>query len=211
MNGVFCAENILYGKGIVIKPGNTYLPTLFMNEKNLIYLLKTNKQKAVKEIIELFGNRLLRSAVILSKNEHDAQDLVQDTFIEAIKSADKFRGDSSIYTWLYGILFNLNRNFQRKKRLIFTDNLPEQSIPSDAIASIDNKLAADIMMEAIQQLPDTHREIIILRYYEHMRIETIAEKTGIKKGTVKSRLHYAVKLLRNKIPKDLNLFANDDT
>jgi RNA polymerase sigma-70 factor, ECF subfamily len=182
-----------------------------MNEKNLIALLKTDKLKAAEKITELFGNRLLRSAFLLSGNEHDAQDLVQDTFIEAMKSADKFRGDSALYTWLYGILFNINRNFQRKKRLIYTDDIPEKSVSGNAGLAIDQKISAKILMEAIQQLPDTHREIIILRYYEHMNIDVIAEKTGIKKGTVKSRLHYAVKDLRKIIPKELNLFASDNT
>ena len=182
-----------------------------MNEKQVITLFKTDKPKAAEEIIEFFGNRLLRSAFVLSKNEADAQDLVQDTFIEAIKSADKFRGDSGLYTWLYGILFNLNRNFQRKNRPIYTDDIPEKSIPSNAASSIDNKISANILMDAIKKLPDTHREIIILRYYEHMKIEAIAVRIGINKGTVKSRLHYAVKYLRKIIPKELNLFASDDT
>jgi len=182
-----------------------------MNEKNLIALLKTDNLKAAEKMIELFGNRLLRSAFLLSKNKHDAQDLVQDTFIKAIKSADKFRGDSGLYTWLYGILFNLNRNLQRKTRLIYTDNIPEEPISSSAASSIDQKFSANILMEAIQQLPDTHREIIILRYYEHMKIEAIAEKTGIKKGTVKSRIHYAVKILRKIIPEELNLFRTGNT
>jgi RNA polymerase sigma-70 factor (ECF subfamily) len=66
-------------------------------------------------------------------------------------------------------------------------------------------------MGSIQQLSPSHREVIILRYYEGMKIHEIGRHIGVSRGTVKSRLHYAVSRLRQLIPEELNLFSANGT
>ena len=63
----------------------------------------------------------------------------------------------------------------------------------------------------MQKLSHEHREVIVLRYYENLKIAEIARQAGVSKGTVKSRLHYAVRHLEQLIPSEMNLFVSEDT
>jgi RNA polymerase sigma-70 factor (ECF subfamily) len=193
-----------------------------MNEAELVAALKSGDPAAVEEVVRLYGDRLLRSAFLLCGNEADAQDLVQDTLILAVRRAHRFRGESALYTWLYGILLNLTRHYHRKrKRIVYTDQpsrlaFPEPSAcptPSAARESqnLDIEAASSALMDAIHRLSPVHREVIILRYYEGMKVQEIARHIGVTKGTVASRLHYAKRHLRRLIPKELNLFRTDGT
>jgi RNA polymerase sigma-70 factor (ECF subfamily) len=159
------------------------------------------------------GDRLLRSAYLLCGNRTEAQDLVQETYLQAMKSGDRFRGDSAVYTWLYGILLNLcRRDFRRQKRLVFEEErvlgAAFQTVPA---GELDRGIASRSLELALQKLSLVHREVIVLRYYESMKIAAMASQLGISKGTVKSRLHYAVRCLVELIPSEMNLFATEDT
>ena len=63
----------------------------------------------------------------------------------------------------------------------------------------------------MQRLSPEHREVIVLRYYENLKIQEIAERTGVSKGTVKSRLHYAMRCLEQFLPRELNVFVSEGT
>jgi RNA polymerase sigma-70 factor (ECF subfamily) len=186
-----------------------------MNDDEIVTGLRFNNTKAIEKIIDLYGDRLLRSAFLLCNNETEAKDLVQETLVQAIKSASSFQEKSAIYTWLHGILLNLTRHYIRKQqKLMYVDNVPEPS-PSleknEKVTSQDMTTAANSLLAALKQLSEPHREVIVLRYYEGMSIETIANQTGTSKGTVKSRLFYSIQELRKLIPEDLNLFSMNGT
>lgn len=174
---------------------------------------KTADSLEVQEFIDSHGDRLLRSAFLLCGNETEAQDLVQETLIQAIKSRKGFRGESALYTWLHGILLNLCRRHHRKqKRLVYDEALVlKETFEPDHGQEMDQDFCAARLTKAMQQLSQEHREVIILRYYENMKIGEIARQMGVSSGTVKSRLHYAVRCLEQFIPKEMNLFAMQDT
>jgi RNA polymerase sigma-70 factor, ECF subfamily len=163
--------------------------------------------------VEAHGTRLLRSAYLLCGDETEAQDLVQETFLQALKSVYRFRGDSAVYTWLYGILRNLcHRHLRNQKRLVFEEALllrlasePSSDNSSDQVFYTTN------LAEALQKLSPEHRETIVLRYVENMKIGEIAAHTGVSTGTIKSRLHYAVRCLEELLPSEMNLFVRQDT
>ena len=184
-----------------------------MDEADIVAAMKGGDTSAVEELVCLYGDRLLRSAYLLCGNEADAQDLVQDTLVLAFRNARRFRGKSALYTYLHGILLNLTRRYHRKrKRIVYTDQPPELASPEPSVSrDPDADAASSTLMGAIQQLSPSHREVIILRYYEGMKIHEIARHIGILKGTVKSRLHYAVSYLRELVPKELNLFSASGT
>lgn len=162
--------------------------------------------------LDAHGNRLLRSAYLLCGNETEAQDLVQDTLLQAVKSAHRFRGDSAVYTWLHGILLNLNRrHWRRRKRLVYDENVALQTPSEDADTDPDQEFRSTRLACAIQTLSPEHREVIVLRYYESLKLQQIAARTGASLGTVKSRLHYAVRSLEKLVPVELNLFAAEGT
>jgi len=185
-----------------------------MNEAEIVAALKRgDSSAAVEEVVRLYGDRLLRSAYLLCGNEADAQDLVQDTLILAVRRARRFRGKSALYTWLHGILLNLTRHYHRKRRrIVYTDQPPKPEIrqPSGT-QNLDIEAASSALIDAIQRLSAVHREVIVLRYYEGMKVQEIARHIGITKGTVGSRLHYAKRHLRRLMPKELNLFRTAGT
>jgi len=167
----------------------------------------------LQELIDSHGVRLLRSACLLCGNETEAQDLVQETFVQAVKSADRFRGDSAVYTWLYGILLNLcRRHLRRQKRLVFDEERVLKEVyqrgPAD---ELDRDFCATGLALAMRKLSPEHREVIVLRYYDNLKIAEIARQTRVSTGTVKSRLHYAVRRLEQLVPGEMNLFASGDT
>jgi RNA polymerase sigma factor (sigma-70 family) len=167
----------------------------------------------VRSCLHAHGDRLLRSAYLLCGNDSEAQDLVQETFLQALKSAHRFRGQSAIYTWLYGILLNLNRHhWRRQKRVVLDENIAlETPIDGAAEADADREFRATRLARALQTLSQEHREVIVLRFYENLKIHEIAAQTGMSAGTIKSRLHYALRCLEKLVPDELNLFASEGT
>src|ERR1700757_874401 len=151
----------------------------------------------VQGFVDSHGDRLLRSAYLLCGDETEAQDLVQETLIQAIKSWRNFRGESATYTWVHGILLNLCRRHQRKqKRLVYDEELVlKESYHAEHATNLDQDFCAARLTQALQELSGEHREVIVLRFYEGMKIEEIARQTGVSVGTVKSRLHYAMRCL----------------
>src|ERR1700690_3106617 len=126
-----------------------------MDEERLITALKGHLPGAMQELVNSYGDRLLRSAFLLCGNETDAQDMVQDTFLQAIRSVHRFQGRSTIYTWLHGILLNLTRHYRRdRKRIVYDDELigKEASPPDENPSQLDAGTASSALLKALHQL-----------------------------------------------------------
>jgi RNA polymerase sigma-70 factor (ECF subfamily) len=181
-----------------------------MDEVKLAVALKGRGAAAIEELIETHGDRLLRSATLLCGNEATAQDLVQDAFVEALRSVHRFRGQASLYTWLHSILINLTRHHHRDNaRIVYDNELATQEISTseEGPSASDIEKASAELKRALRQLSDSHREVLVLRYYEHLKIHEMARQLGVSKGTVKSRLHYAVREMQRLLPAEMNLFG----
>lgn len=183
-----------------------------MDEEQLVAALKSQAPGALQELIDSHGDRLLRSAFLLCGNATDAQDIVQETFLQAFRSVHRFQGRSTVYTWLHSILLNLTRHYHRdRKRMIYDfDNKladRESPAPDETPSPADAEIASSALVEALRRISPAHREVIILRYYENLKIHEIAERLGLSTGTVKSRLHYAIGELQKLLPRELNLFG----
>jgi RNA polymerase sigma factor (sigma-70 family) len=167
----------------------------------------------VQSWLHAYGDRLLRSAYLLCGDATEAQDLVQDTFLQALKSVHRFRGESAMYTWLHGILLNVSRHHRRRqKRLVFDENIAvEMPGMGVAEADCDREFRTTRLVRALQTLSPEHREVIVLRFYENLKIHEIATRSRVSPGTVKSRLHYALRCLEKLVPDELNLFASEGT
>ncbi len=181
-----------------------------MDEDLLVRGLRTQDSAAVQELVACYGDRLFRSACLLCGDEAEAQDLVQETFLQAVRSAHRFGGRSSLYTWLHGILLNLTRHYLRdRKRLVYDEDLARQepASPEERPSQLDTELTAGALTDGLRRLSAPHREVLILRFYEDMKIHEIASRLGISKGTVKSRLHYAIAEMQRRLPGEMNLFG----
>jgi|WetSurMetagenome_2_1015567.scaffolds.fasta_scaffold239191_2 RNA polymerase sigma-70 factor, ECF subfamily len=155
----------------------------------------------IEELVQNHGNRLLRSAYFLCQSEADAQDLVQETFCQAMGSFNTFRGDSQEYTWLCGILRNQFLNYCRRKKRWFSlemiFNHPAEKV--DPWPEIDKAERHRQLKSALSRLPAKHREILVLRYVEEMKVDEIAGLLNLAPGTVKSRLYHATREMQKRL------------
>jgi RNA polymerase sigma-70 factor (ECF subfamily) len=185
----------------------TYIP---MDDSSAAETLRAGTPEAFERLVEAYGDRLFRSAVLLSGNEQAAEDIVQETFLRAFRASATFRGHSAVFTWLYGILLNVNRKRCRTaSRLTFLHVIPDVVAGSsdDPGLSTDNDHVVALIAAALTRLSVKHREVIVLHYYEDMSLEEMAGHIRVSCGTVKSRLHYAREHLRRLLPQNLNLFT----
>lgn len=185
-----------------------------MDEEQLVQGLQSQEPGAVQELVVSYGDRLFRSACLLCGDQAEAQDLVQETLLQAVRSAHRFGGRSSLYTWLHGILLNLTRHYHRdRKRLVYDEALAhrETVAAEEGPNGLDMAASSSALTEALRGLSQAHREVLVLRFYEDLKIQEIAERLGISRGTVKSRLHYAIAEMQRRLPVELNLFGAGGT
>jgi RNA polymerase sigma-70 factor, ECF subfamily len=164
-------------------------------------LLREGDPGALSRMAEIYGDRLLRGACYLCRNESEAQDLVQETLFQAIRDIAAFRGESHVYGWLYRILRNIYLN-QRRREGHWSTLVNKRFLPplDDPRAFPNDVPSPDPDIEiAIGALPPKQREIIHLRYGEGFTIREIGEVLGVSPGTVKSRLFHATLKLKRRL------------
>lgn len=165
--------------------------------------IPADKAACARRLVSEYGNRLYETAIRLCGKEADAEDYVFRTLERAIDRINKFKGRSSIFTWLYEIMVNLMRTDARRKAanaLTFPGKLPECEDPHpDASATLDAKTEAEAVRAAIQELSAPLRAAMVLRYYEDMTVAEIANVLSVPEGTVMRRLHDAKITIREKI------------
>lgn len=165
-------------------------------------------QQAFRQLVEHYQRRVFAVALGVLRDEDKAYDAAQDAFVRVYKHLDKFKGDSSFYTWLYRIVVNLcidqKRRQKRQREVDYDDTMAHSesfsSGPTLASVNIDNPLQAmrrkelvEHMDEALQSLTEDHRTILILREMDGLSYEEIAEVLELPRGTVMSRLYHARK------------------
>lgn len=160
-------------------------------------------QPDVDEAIRQYFPRIHRAALVLCGNPWDADDLAQETFLVMARQSEQFEGRSSLYTWLYGILLNLDRRerrrfgMRRRKLQVLWDNEPTQPRTTPAADT-----AAEVtewknsLWGRVAQLPDGQRQALVLRFSEQLRYDEIAEALDCPLGTVKSRIFHGLLALR---------------
>ncbi|MBV9126763.1 MAG: sigma-70 family RNA polymerase sigma factor, partial [Verrucomicrobia bacterium] len=165
---------------------------------------------AFDELVTRYRNRIFGMVYQLVRNEQDAWDLAQDGFVKAWRSIDKFRGQSSFYTWLYRIVTNVAIDWLRKKQIAggqeFDDTIgladiePTNSlVPQPEAAPVKKMERGEIRARidaAIARLTPEHRAVIVMKELEDMQYHEIAESLGCSIGTVMSRLFYARRKLQ---------------
>jgi len=167
------------------------------NDINIINLVKKGDVKAFDILVVKYQDRLVYSVYKFCNDFELSQDIAQEAFVKAFKNINKFRGDSSFYTWIYRIAINTAKNyFSNKSRGAETYNedildnaLSDMSLNSD---NPETLLAAEEMKDAINQafqdLPDEIRSTLSLREYDGLSYEEIAKIQNCPIGTVRSRI-----------------------
>jgi RNA polymerase sigma-70 factor (ECF subfamily) len=165
---------------------------------------KNSNVRALESLSKEFGSRLYRSAIFLSDSREEAEDIVQETLLKAFGSIQGFRGQSSLYTWLYRIFLNTVHDQRRKKysQKKFIEKFKIESLVypiEDLNRQLDNKQFSKSLHNALKFQKLKHQEIIVLRFYEDLKLAEIAKRLNISTGTVKSRLYHALKKIKKSI------------
>ena len=169
-----------------------------LTDQQLITQTLDGQPAAFGILVRKYQNRLFNSMVHLLRNPSDAEDVVQDAFLQALRKLDTFQGNSKFYTWLFRIARNTALSkLRRKKPTVSLDTTASQQrldFPDDGFGpstEMERRERQAGLMRAMDQLSGEHREILILREMEEQNYETISEILELPVGTVRSRLHRA--------------------
>jgi RNA polymerase sigma-70 factor, ECF subfamily len=197
--------------GRLIRIGNMMLAAAMSSDSiprvdDAIARLKKGDSDALGVILSLYHHRLYRFLLRIVKDPASADDLFQETWVRIIEKIGKYDGRSNFDTWMFCVARNLAIDHLRRRQGSSLDE-PDQSgdapinrLPStgpDALHRLLEYERADRLAIAIAELPVIHREVLSLRFEEEMKLEQIAEVTGLPLSTVKSRLCRALDGLRS--------------
>jgi RNA polymerase sigma-70 factor (ECF subfamily) len=156
----------------------------------------------LRETAERCFPRIHRAALVMAGNPWDADDLAQETFLVLSRDAGKFQGRSSVETWLYGILLNLDRQHRRRSgllrhslRVLSENGSADRSAPA-AESPIEATEWKRGLWSRVAQLPENQRHVLVLRFSEQLAYQEIADVVGCPLGTVKSRIFNGLAALR---------------
>jgi RNA polymerase sigma-70 factor (ECF subfamily) len=199
-----------------VTPGN--------DDSKLLERVRSGDRDAFRSLVERHQKRVYNLAYSLLKNREDAADVAQEAFVKAYRSLDGFKGDASFYTWIYRITNNLCIDFLRKAgptaKIEYSEELSDDSsaeaqagvgVLSSRLGTNPQRSAlrhelAEKMEEALAQLPEKHRAILVLREVDGLSYEELAQALEIPKGTVMSRLFHA----RTKMQEILAVYLEGD-
>jgi RNA polymerase sigma-70 factor (ECF subfamily) len=197
---------------------------LATDDLTLVERVRTGDQRAFKLLVERYQRKVFMVALGMLKDKEEARDAAQEVFIKVYRYVEYFKGDASFYTWLYRITVNICIDAMRKRGSakghgqVEFDESVQMDVTEANIGALGSRLGtnpqksalrselAQRLTEAISQIPEAHREILLLREIEGMSYEDLARVLNIPKGTVMSRLFHA----RLKVQKLLNEYLELD-
>jgi len=191
-----------------------------LDEAELLARLRAGDDAAYEWLVRTHSGRLLAVARRFLRSEEDARDAVQEAFVNAFRSIDRFEGGSLLSTWLHRIVVNAClmrlRSRRRKPEERIDDLLPRYLDDGHAAAptgpwrpDVGHRLEqAEVRQQvraAIDRLPDSYRTVLLLRDIEEFDTDEAAEALGISRAAVKTRLHRARQALREQLDPQFRL------
>jgi len=189
-------------------------------EVTFVARLVARDETAFNELMELYERRVFALVFRMLGRRAEAEEITQEVFVQVFKAVDSFRGDAKLSTWIFRVAVNLckNRMKYNARRAAGShaelDSLGDhtslgaaEGVSAGTVARPD-ELVAGIQLEkilkvAIGQLEPEFRQLVILREVEDLSYEEIAEVTGLRRGTVKSRIHRGRAQLRARVERIL--------
>jgi len=186
-------------------------PKVADSNADLVARARDRDEAAIRSIMQSNNRRLFRLARGILRNDSEAEDVVQETYVRAFTYLDQFRGDSSLSTWLSRIAMNEALGRLRGQRAnVELTSLPQPTLEAQIIqfplaASTDpektmaQREIQQVVEHAIDEIPEPFRLVFVTRVIEGMNVEETAEILGLKPETVKTRLHRARAMLRENV------------
>ena len=175
--------------------------------KKAIEQMKRGEEKGFNTVYSATYNRVYFRAKQIMKKEEDAQDLTQIVFTEAYKNIHTLQAVEALYGWLDGITYNQGMKIYRKQKDVLLTEEAEgmfEEMESNDISSMpeltaDQKATAEIIKGIIEELPELQKTAVVAYYFDGLKVEQIAEMMECSVNTVKSRLNYARKYIKNRV------------
>ena len=182
-----------------------------LNDSELVSLYKVGNEGAFKELLDRHKDRVFTAIYLIVKDRYLAEDILQETFIKAINTikCDRYNEEGKFVPWIMRIAHNLSvDHFRKNKRfptIVMDDGSPVFNSMEFAESSYEDKqIQKEIhsrVRDLVDDLPDTQREVLIMRHYMGMSFREIAENTDVSINTALGRMRYALINLRKKMKK----------
>ena len=185
--------------------------------RNMSYLVqkaRENDQEALTEIYKISSPAVYKTIWVLIKDEDTVYDILQDTYVKAFTRLNQLQNPDKLIPWLKMIANNLAKDWLKKsKPVFFTDiyggeeleDIPFEESIEDVRSELNPEMAMDqqeakrLVMEILDHLPEDQRVVIGMFYYEEMSVKDIAQTLGVSENTVKSRLSYGRKKIKEQV------------
>lgn len=186
------------------------------SEKRFIERLRAHDERAFNELVQTYGDRVYRLLFRMLGRRDEAEDMAQEVFVQVFKAIADFRGEAQLGTWIYRIAVNLCKNRTRylaRRHSDAQDEL-EPAAEQGSLAQAKGWTTGEVdgpaelvqgyqverlVRGCILEIEPEFREVLVLRDVEELTYDEIGEITGLAEGTVKSRLHRARAMLKEKV------------
>ena len=169
-------------------------------ERELVARFKAGDQAAFNQLVRLYQKRVYAVAFRMVRDVEEAQDLTQEVFIKMYKALEAYRGEASVFTWAYRTTVNMAINHLRRKKIISwvplleAENKPAEE--KEGLSEVENERLKAAIAEAAKKLPPKQRAIFILRHYDELSNEEIAQIVGKSVGAVKANYFQALQKMK---------------
>jgi len=179
-----------------------------LSDEELMVCLTKGEVLAFDEIYFRYSKRLLGYFIrMLNFDRNLAEDALQDLFLKIAEAPEKFDNTRSFKTWIFSVASNSCKNYYRHKKVV-ADNADELKYMNESVnnssflsaaSKMDGQIFRKMLEEALNEMALEKKEEFILKYQEEKTISEIALIQGCPEGSVKSRLHYSIKILEEKL------------
>ena len=182
-----------------------------ISDTNLVQECQAGDSSAFDEIVRRYKNRIYTVIYRFLGDREESLDVTQEAFIRAYHGIQKFQGTAHVYTWLYSIAANLARNRLRdgsrkgRDKAVSLETMVSSKIQGSTCTDTTPRTMAesreldDLLQQCLNDLPENCRIAFVLRTFDDLSYDEIADVLGCPSGTVKSRIHQARTLLRDRL------------
>ena len=188
------------------------MQTQILNDAELITSYKNGNEGAFSELLERYSTKVYTSILLIVKDRYKAEDLLQECFMKAIDRMSRgvYNEEGKFGPWISRMAHNMAIDHYRKQKrnptVILEDGSPvfnTMEFTEESIESVQIEKERNIRLkELVQELPETQREVLIMRHYSGLSFQEIAEETGVSINTALGRMRYALINLRKKVKQE---------
>jgi len=170
--------------------------------------LSLTNEAVLEQMMRQYGEKILQLVYLIVKDRSMAEDITQEVFLKAFRSLHTFRADSNMKTWLYRIAINESKKYLRSwsfRRIFSTfqkEELPERQDDEQVEQTVIGNWTKEQIAERIMDMSPQYRQVIVLHYYEDLRIKEIAQVMDVSEQVVRAKLSRARKQFKSLLEKE---------